>query len=256
MGLYFGQSNRLIPVSLVALSVFISACESRTPSQLIHYDTIPDVRDEPITTFTGRTTIVKRGDNLYSIAFEAGFDTRDVARWNDMDQDDIIHPGQEIKLYPPPGEAPRKTFESTSQTSPAKTTSGSSVPTVSAKDPSKWSWPARGEIISRFSSQHRRNGISIGGSSGTPISAAAGGRVVYAGTGLIGYGRIIIVKHSEQFLSVYAHNSKVLVNEGDSVQQGQKIAEMGSTDAERVKLHFEIRRNGKPVNPLQYLPSA
>ena len=80
--------------------------------------------------------------------------------------------------------------------------------------------------------------------------------MVYAGTGLIGYGRIIIVKHSEQFLSVYAHNSKVVVNEGDSVQQGQKIAEMGATDAERVKLHFEIRRNGKPVNPLQYLPSA
>ncbi len=238
------------------LSVFIAACESRTPAKLIVYDTMPDVREEPVTTFTGRTTIVKLGDNLYSIAFEAGFDTRDVARWNNMDQDDIIYVGQEIKLYPPPGETPRRTYESTSQTSPAKSGSTSSGSSISAKDPSQWIWPVRGQIISSFSTQHRRNGISIGGSSGTPISASAGGRVVYAGTGLIGYGRIIIVKHSEQFLSVYAHNSKVVVNEGDSVQQGQKIAEMGATDAERVKLHFEIRRNGKPVNPLQYLPSA
>ena len=117
-----------------------------------------------------------------------------------------------------------------------------------------------GRHRARLSASIRRkkgkNGIEIAGESGTPISVSADGRVVYAGTGLIGFGRIIIVKHSEQYISVYAHNSRLVVNEGDNVVQGQKIAEMGQTDTDRVKLHFEIRRNGKPVDPLQLLPKG
>ncbi len=171
-----------------------------------------------------------------------------------MDQDDTIHIGQEIRLYPPANERATVRQPSTSSTSPAKT---GTVPTTrSTSDPSDWIWPVRGKIISNFSVKLRKNGIAIAGESGAPVSATAAGRVVYAGTGLIGFGRIIIVKHSEQYLSVYAHNSQLNVNEGDTVQQGQKIAEMGSTDADRVKLHFEIRRNGKPVDPLKFLPKG
>ena len=234
--------------------LLIGACESGKLAPISALDTNPDVRAEPATTFKGRTAIVKAGDNLYSIAFEAGFHTQDVARWNNMNQDDPLYVGQEIQLYPPSGEKPSVRTPSTSQTTPAKTTAVSSI--KSTKDPSTWIWPVQGRVISSFSASQRRNGISISGESGAPVSATAEGRVVYAGTGLIGFGRIIIVKHSELFLSVYAHNSRLIVNEGDSVQQGQKIAEMGQTDADRVKLHFEIRRQGKPVDPLKYLPKG
>ena len=239
------------------MSLLIGACTTRTLSPLSVYDTNPDARPEPYTTFTGRTKIVKAGDNLYSIAFEAGFDHRDVARWNNMDDpNDPIYIGQEIKLYPPPGE--NVSGSSTATSSPSTTTSGSSnyTPAYSSNNPTDWIWPAQGKIISKYSTQKRKNGIEIAGQSGTPVSVSADGRVVYAGTGLIGFGRIIIVKHSEQYISVYAHNSRLVVNEGDNVVQGQKIAEMGQTDTDRVKLHFEIRRNGKPVDPLQLLPKG
>ena len=254
------------------MSLLIGACTSRTLSPLSVYDTNPNARPEPYTTFTGRTKIVKAGDNLYSIAFEAGFDARDVARWNNMDDTNApIYIGQEIKLYPsrnenvsssptvtttPPTTTPPTTTPPT--TTPPTTTSGSSnyTPAYSSNNPTNWIWPARGEIISEYSTKKRKNGIEIAGRSGTPISVSADGRVVYAGTGLIGFGRIIIVKHSEQYISVYAHNSRLVVNEGDNVVQGQKIAEMGQTDTDRVKLHFEIRRNGKPVDPLQLLPKG
>ena len=169
-----------------------------------------------------------------------------------MNQDDTILIGQEIRLYPPNRNSP--TFSGAeSKTIPAKNIV---APTQQLNSPSKWIWPTQGEVISKFSAQHQRNGIHIAGESGTPVSAAASGRVVYAGSGLIGFGRIIIVKHSEEFLSVYAHNSRIVVNEGDSVQQGQKIAEMGSTDADRVKLHFEIRQFGKPVDPIKLLSTG
>ena len=113
-----------------------------------------------------------------------------------------------------------------------------------------------GLLVGTFSEQHRRSGIDIAGELGTPVQVAANGRVVYAGSGLIGYGRIIIVKHDERFLTVYAHNSRLVANEGDNVRRGQKIAEMGNTDADRVQLHFEIRLDGKPVNPLRFLPKV
>lgn len=237
---------------------------------------------EAKTTYTGRTAIVRRGDNLYSISFVAGFDYRDVAEWNDIDDPETkIYPGQVIRLYPTEG----KTFtgyqqqstesltssghttaagagqaQTATQSTDATSSAGNQpevevVPTTSSA-PSKWIWPAQGNIVGKFSKSERRNGIQIAGNSGTPVRASSDGSVVYSGTGLIGYGRIIIVKHSPQFLSVYAHNSRVVVKEGDSVSQGQKIAEMGSTDTNRVMLHFEIRKNGTPVNPLQYLPKG
>jgi lipoprotein NlpD len=120
---------------------------------------------------------------------------------------------------------------------------------------SGWNWPVQGPLISRFQSNGSLNkGIDIAGQQGQPVKAAAEGAVVYAGRGLLGYGEMIIIKHDETYLSAYAHNSRLLVKEGERVKLGQNIAEMGSTGTDRVKLHFEIRRKGQPVDPLTYLP--
>jgi lipoprotein NlpD len=119
-----------------------------------------------------------------------------------------------------------------------------------------WIWPATGKIISGFSETSNLKGIDIAGKSGQPILASASGKVVYAGSGLRGYGKLIIVKHNNTFLSAYAHNKEISVKEGQQVTKGQKIAEMGDTDADQVKLHFEIRRLGKPVDPTKFLPPA
>ena len=119
-----------------------------------------------------------------------------------------------------------------------------------------WVWPARGKVVTGFSDGSSLKGIDIVGAAGQPVSASAGGKVVYAGTGLRGYGKLIIIKHNGTYLSAYAHNKEILVKEGQQVAKGQKIAEMGNTDADQVKLHFEIRRQGKPVDPLRYLPPA
>jgi lipoprotein NlpD len=119
-----------------------------------------------------------------------------------------------------------------------------------------WVWPVKGRIVTGFSEAASLKGIDIAGTAGHPVAASAGGKVVYAGTGLRGYGKLIIIKHNATYLSAYAHNREILVKEGQQVAKGQKIAEMGSTDADQVKLHFEIRRHGKPMDPLRYLPPA
>ena len=119
-----------------------------------------------------------------------------------------------------------------------------------------WAWPAKGKLVGAFSETANLKGIDIAGAAGEPVLASAPGRVVYAGTGLRGYGKLIIIKHNNIYLSAYAHNREILVKEGQQVAKGQKIAEMGNTDADQVKLHFEIRRLGKPMDPVRYLPPA
>jgi len=126
-------------------------------------------------------------------------------------------------------------------------------PAPPRRGPLRWQWPAKGRVIGGFG-RGGRKGIDIAGRTGSPVRAAAAGKVVYRGSGLIGYGKLIIVKHDERFLSAYAHNDKVLVREGDTVKAGQRIATMGRSGTDRTKLHFEIRRDGKPVDPLRYLP--
>ncbi len=229
----------------------------------------------PVTTYTGRTTIVRSGDNLYSISFEAGENYLDVARWNKIDPNKPIYVGQEIKLYPPGGKAKvvnqKVTYsgkstatsfslepepEILSTTVTAAPAPKSNTPTTAVKSKSGWTWPTTGHLTQRFSEANNFNGIDIEGTVGQPVHAARGGEVVYSGNGLPGYGRMIIVKHDERFLSAYAHNSRLVVQEGSSVSTGQKIAEMGSTDSDRVKLHFEIRVDGKPVDPTRYLPQS
>lgn len=133
----------------------------------------------------------------------------------------------------------------------AKPASGESV--VAGPDDVAWIWPSPGKLLGQFSESGSK-GIDLGGKAGDPVIAAGDGKVVYSGTGLRGYGKLLIIKHNATFLSAYAHNQNLLVKEGQSVNKGQKIAEMGNTDSDQVKLHFEIRRQGKPVDPLKYLP--
>jgi lipoprotein NlpD len=134
-------------------------------------------------------------------------------------------------------------------------------PARSATEPSNddrldWAWPAKGKLVGTYSETANLKGIDIAGKAGEPVLASATGKVVYAGTGLRGYGKLIIIKHNNTFLSAYAHNREILVKEGQQVTKGQKIAEMGNSDADQVKLHFEIRRLGKPMDPARYLPPA
>ena len=148
-------------------------------------------------------------------------------------------------------------------TPPASSSSGAAskgdaprAPGDDDDDKLDWVWPARGKVVGTFSETANLKGIDIAGSAGQPVLASASGTVVYAGTGLRGYGKLIIVKHNKTYLSAYAHNREILVKESEKVTKGQKIAEMGNTDASEVKLHFEIRRMGKPMDPARYLPPA
>ncbi len=206
------------------------------------------------------TYTVQPGDTVYSIAFRYGLDYRELARWNGLDSRSLIHPGDALRLKPSSrGSATRTAATSSAparQTSAAGKSSVSGPTSGAAGDPAPiWAWPTAGEITARFSSNANGNkGINISGRSGQPVRAAAGGRVVYSGSGLIGYGPLIIVKHNNTYLSAYGHNRKLLVREGDQVAPGQRIAEMGEGPGKTPVLHFEIRRNGQPVDPLSYLP--
>lgn len=175
-------------------------------------------------------------------------DYRTLAAWNDISSPYIIKPGQRLTLVAPA----RQTTKNAAAPKPstAKPQPKAAPPPVTQ---SGWLWPVEGPVLSTFSTAKGSKGIDIGGTSGTSIRAASGGRVVYAGSGLRGYGKLIIVKHDEVYLSAYAHNSKLLVEDGATVIKGQQIALMGKTGTDRVKLHFEIRRKGKPVDPLKYL---
>jgi lipoprotein NlpD len=137
----------------------------------------------------------------------------------------------------------------------AKTEQAAPIAPAEDGERMQWTWPASGKVVAGFTETSMK-GIDIGGAAGTPVVASAAGKVVYAGSGLRGYGKLIIVKHNATYLSAYAHNREILVKEGQQVARGQKIAEMGNTDASDVKLHFEIRRLGKPVDPLKFLPPA
>ncbi|HEV8691468.1 MAG TPA: peptidoglycan DD-metalloendopeptidase family protein [Ideonella sp.] len=217
------------------------------------------------------TYTVKPGDTLMRIALESGQAWRDIARWNGIENANVIEVGQVLRVLPPTGEAvatkpvttPKietKPLDANSKpvaAAPAASGSASGVaPAVPSRDNDddvQWAWPAAGPVATPFD-EARNKGLAITGKAGDPVYAAADGRVVYAGSGLRGYGNLVIVKHNATFLTAYAHNQALLVKEDQVVRKGQKIAEMGSSDAERVQLHFEVRRQGKPVDPAKLLP--
>ena len=203
---------------------------------------------------------VKKGDTLARIALDNGQAPRDVTQWNKAINPsfnpNVIEVGDLILVKPPSGSKSVKVAEKKPTTdksdSPASATAPEAVKTEVVAEPGiRLSWPAKGKVTSEFSETNK--GIDIAGKVGEPILAASDGKVVYAGNSLRGYGNLVIVKHDNTYLTAYAHNSKLLVKEGDSVRKGQKIAEMGDTDTTSPKLHFELRVNGKPVNPTPYL---
>ena len=207
---------------------------------------------------------VKRGDTLARIALDNGQAPKDVVQWNKAINPsfnpNIIEVGDLILIKAPAGTKPVKVAEKVTEKKPSPLTDKADVPNP-APEPSKpemvaepgirLSWPAKGKVTDDFSDKNK--GIDIAGKVGEPVLAASDGKVVYAGNSLRGYGNLVIVKHDNTYLTAYAHNSKLLVKEGDTVRKGQKIAEMGDTDTTSVKLHFELRVNGKPVNPTPYL---
>jgi lipoprotein NlpD len=272
-----------------------------------------------------QTYIVQKGDTLYGIAFNYGFDYHELAELNGIQNPDLIKVGQEIRLFPAatatppakPAPPPEPVVASAVESNPVVETAPVEIPVISqplvvklpysekavaqiekmqqqkpvavaaapkakpAPAPKAepvpvaqtrpvpppavaaalesdgevaWAMPVSGKLVAGFSESDNRKGIDLAGKLGQPVLASAAGKVVYSGSGLRGYGKLVIIKHNRTYLSAYAHNDKILVKEGDIVTQGQKIAEMGNTDADRVELHFEIRKLGKPVDPAQYLP--
>jgi len=226
---------------------------------------------------------VKPGDTLARIALDQGQNWRDVARWNGLENANMIEVGQVLRVAPPgadpaaavarpvpaPGRVETRPLDARAPASAASAaappaaaaaaaSAASAAPTATAAregdDDVSWLWPAAGPVVAGFDEGRNVKGLAIAGKAGDPVLAAADGRVVYAGSGLRGYGNLVIVKHNSTYLTAYAHNQTLLVKEDQTVRRGQKIAEMGSSDAERVQLHFEIRRQGKPVDPARLLP--
>jgi lipoprotein NlpD len=273
-----------------------------TPPPLIEpARTAPPSATSPNAEYAGRSGYytVRPGDTLIRVGLETGQNWRDLQRWNNLDNPNMIEVGQVLRVLPPgqdpgattvravpasrldnrapasapvvasppaastpvpaPASAPTPQVVAASGGAPqvAAAASPPPAPTVmaprEADDDVAWAWPAQGPLVSSFD-ETRNKGVAIAGKAGDAVVAAADGRVVYAGSGLRGYGNLIIIKHNDTYLTAYAHNQALLVKEDQPVRRGQKIAEMGSSDAERVQLHFEIRRKGKPIDPTRMLP--
>jgi len=275
-------------------ALLLAACGPTRRSVVIQPNgrTAPS-RAAPTATRTSGSYRVVRGDTLYSIAFRHGVDFRDLAAWNGVAAPYTIWPGQVLRLSPAASRAatPRRPVASAPRPSrhaapapvfrpvtPKPSHPGTPAPAATATAPAiasaaatpvppppkgathtaggvTWRWPAEGALIKKFQSGDAIPGIELAGKAGDPVRAAADGVVVYSGNGLVGYGELIIIKHNDDFLSAYGHNRKRLVKEGQRVSAGQLIAEMGSTGASRDELQFQIRRDGNPVDPLDYLPS-
>jgi lipoprotein NlpD len=200
------------------------------------------------------TYTVKRGDTLYSIAWRHRLDYQDVARWNGIGRDYVIHPGQVLKLYPSSTSRSRQASGSASARSTAPKAAPSASPSASNAPPVQWQWPVTGGMATLTSRPNGGQGLTISGRLGEEIRSAGAGRVVYTGSGLLGYGQLVIIKHNETYLSAYGHTQSVAIREGDIVSAGQRIATMGPGPQGAPMLYFEIRINGAPGNPLTLLP--
>lgn len=271
------RSNAYIVILAAGVLLGLAGCGSRP-----YYSDIPEPEvPEPgarVAVVQPQTNVytVKSGDTLHSIAFAAGTDWSRLARLNGISAPYTIYPGQRLRLstsrepltlgmdsdrsaVPAVAAMPRAQpstgtsgMSTQAQSTPAP--ASAPLPAASAK-PGDWLWPGTGRVVQGFADGAQpHKGIDIAGNTGDAVVAARGGTVVYAGNGIRGYGNLLIIKHDAHWLSAYAHNSRLLVAEGDSVRAGQRIAEMGDSGTDRPKLHFEVRRQGNPVDPLQVLP--
>ena len=219
----------------ISICLFIAACQ-------------PSLVD-----YASRTHVVRPGDTLYTIAWTYGVDYRSLARWNSINDPDRILVGQRLNLRQGSGFRPASSGSSTTSTGPR----AAPLPEPVTLPAPQWQWPTRGNVVMNFGSKDGiDSGIGITGANGQPIVASADGRVVYAGAGLIGYGQLVIIKHNDTYLSAYGHTEQVRVSQGQDVQKGQQIAQMGIGPQRQPRLHFEIRRNGRPVDPMGFLASA
>lgn len=250
------------------LAIVLAACSSGprvvpVDDRHVKHSTSGKVQRYATTSQAGRDWVtVSKGDTLFSVSFAHGYDFKTIARLNNIKSPYTIYPGQKLRLR---GNVPAKSKSKTASRKSTSRTTSSKKSTSTNRNSSKrstpvtsnvrWGWPASGKIIRKYSSKApRKKGIGIMGQYQQRVNAAAGGKIVYSGNGLIGYGNLIIIKHNETYLSAYAHNNKVFVKEGQTVQRGQKLALMGRNENNTPMLHFEIRKNGKPVNPVRYLP--
>ena len=251
----------LVPAVLALLA--LAACAVRQPSPSERKagarPATPPAARPTIQPSSDGTYIVKKGDTLYSIALEHGADYREVAAWNGLTDPTKIDVGQRLRVRPPAGAtvvaarpvgAPEaRPLEGMQPAVPAK------APPPPAAESIQFMWPAKGKVIAGFA-EPRSKGIDIDGKLGDPVVAAAAGRVTYIGSGIPGLGKLVVIKHDGGFITVYAHNKEILVKEQQAVSRGQKIAEIGATDSDRPKLHFQIRKGAAAVDPMRYLPSS
>lgn len=311
--------NLRIPVSFLALMA-LASCSTRQPAPVVERKPVDIARPAPsdpkpalpgavATPAAAKTHVVQKGETLIAVALQYGLDYKELAAWNNIENVNLIHVGQEIRLAPlaaapvPAGVVatplPQPGVPVARPIDPAAPTAGTpegtgtlvktgplavkvpysdkaladleaetkgaapgqpavaapTAPVVSKTDDEKidWAWPAKGKLLAAYTEAGK--GIDIAGTLNAPVLAAADGKVMYSGTGIRGYGKLVILKHNSVFLSAYAHNQNILVKEGQDVKKGQKIAEMGSSDTDQVKLHFEIRKQGKPVDPAKLLPA-
>ena len=215
---------------------------------------------------------VKKGDTLYSIALEHGVDYRELAQWNSLEDPSKIRVGQVLRTKPEEGrgaQVSKVAISTPVESRPLDAPAGAkpaakpaavppkpaAVPAATDGDGLKFVWPAKGKVIAAFE-QTRGKGVDIDGRVGDPIVASAKGKVTYVGSGIRGLGKLLIIQHSDEYLTVYAHTSQILVKEQQVVERGQKVAEIGTSDAERPMLHFQIRKLGRPLDPKQFLPSS
>jgi lipoprotein NlpD len=277
----------------VLLLVALGACSSQRPAPVVDRSGTPGaarpaaVAEKPATaTREAKDGVytVQRGDTLYSIAMDFGVDVRELARWNGLPDASVLRVGQtlrvaptaeaavatvtpvtpggstEVRPLPAPGGpvvAPPPPPPSAAAPAPATPQSAPAAKpdAAPAQGPSpQWLWPSAGKVIDGFDAP-RNKGIDIGGNEGEPVQAAADGEVVHVGSALRGYGNLVIIRHPGDYVTAYGHNRKILVSQGQQVKRGQPIAELGRTDSDRPKLHFEIRHQGKPLDPVKYLPS-
>ena len=291
----FGFSRSLLCGLFVVAVVALSACGSKpinhapvedrvsVPSKMVVSPPVEQVKQPPGFENAGKAGYytVKPKDTLIGIGLETGQSHKDIARWNSLENPNKIEIGQVLRVAPPvaadsgvavakpvatsaatataiaPGASGSSAKPASAPASATGTPASAATPALavaSGEEDLGWIWPGSGPVLAGFD-EVKNKGLDIGGAAGDAVLASSDGKVVYAGAGLRGYGNLIILKHNNTYLTAYAHNQTLLVKEDQSVKKGQKIAEMGNSDSDRVKLHFEVRRQGKPVDPSKYLPA-
>lgn len=279
------QAPLIMMCLVIASSVFLSGCVSSgrsSPAPVEDHPTVKRKQPPKAATVTPPTSpapqtpqieppsksgyyTVKPGDTLIRIGLDHGQNWRDIMRWNALENPNLIEVGQVLRVAPPqpseevvvkpvtpPGNVAASQVEPKANANNQTPPSGPAPSAENVEEALAFIWPAQGHVLATFDDA-KNKGIDIGGKLGEPVLAAADGKVVYAGSGLRGYGNLVILKHNSTFLTAYAHNQTLLVKEDQLVKRGQKIAEMGNSDSEQVKLHFEIRKLGKPVDPTKFL---